>query len=233
MRRPTEIPRFLFLAALLSMHALSAVGQSRPPGEATLRVRIPRFELVNETLADGIAKLSLESLPLAIGLEEVLRPRFSDPPVPSPRFSMKLEDKTVREVLDALCGKDSRYTWSRDGAVINIYPRATVGDPTYLLNRKLEKLELKGITDVEQGLSAIVQQLPRPKEQIALVQIGGDIAYPPQPWTATFEGVTVRQVINRLASHMDARTSWVFSGSKDFRAFSFFKRGFYPSTPER
>jgi hypothetical protein len=87
-------------------------------------------------------------------------------------------------------------------------------------------MELKQLTDIQQGLFAIVNQLPPPKEQVAVAQIGGDDSYPPEPWTTSYEDLTVRQAINRLVHHMGERGSWAFTGSADFRAFAFNRQGF-------
>jgi hypothetical protein len=95
------------------------------------------------------------------------------------------------------------------------------------LNRKLKRLELKGLTDVQQGLLAIVDQLPPPSEQVAIAQIGGAYSYPEEPWTMNYENITVRQAVNRLVVHMGERGSWAFTGSKDFRAFAISIQGFF------
>jgi hypothetical protein len=87
-------------------------------------------------------------------------------------------------------------------------------------------LDLKELTDIQQGLFAIANQLPPPREQVAVAQIGGDDSYPPEPWTTSYEDLTVRQAINRLVHHMGERGSWAFGGSADFRAFAFNRQGF-------
>ena len=161
-------------------------------------------------------------MPFGFGFEKILKPTLSGPDLPDPSLELKLQGKSIREILDALCKADPRYTWSQDGSTVNFFPRAVVEDPTYLLNRKLPKLELKNATDVQDGLLAIHRQLPPPAEQIAQAQAGGDDPYPPEPWTVTSENVTVRKVINRLAQHGGRYGIWIFGGSKDFRAFGFF-----------
>ena len=194
--------------------------------ELVLSRRIPQFTLLQGTLYDGVKKLSSGPAPFAFGFEEVLNERFSDPDIENPRFDLRLENKTVRDILDALSASDSRYTWSSEAFTINIYPRATVTDAAYLVNRKLPKLELAGITDIDQGLLAIVHQLPPPQEQVAHVQTGGDSSYPLQPWHGSFQDLSVRQAMNRLVAHMGPHACWIFHGSRDFRAFTFFRTGF-------
>ena len=116
--------------------------------------------------------------------------------------------------------------WSTDDIFINVYSIKTVNDASYLLNRRLLRLDLKELTDIQQGLLAIVNQLPPPSEQVAVAQIGGDVSYPPEPWTTSYEHLTVRQALNRLVHHMGEQGSWAFTGSADFRAFAFNKQGF-------
>jgi hypothetical protein len=219
----------IFLVFLtLSMSASKAVREE--PTASVLNTTIPDFFLADQTIFDGVSELSSESVPLAFGFENVLKVKFGDPPIPDPLIDVTLQDATVKEILDALCKADPRYTWSLDGSTVNIYPRETTDDPSYLLNRRLEKLDIKNITDIDDGLLAIAQQLPPPLEQIAHAQVGGDTTYPPQTWTATFEKLTVRQAVNRLADHMGAHSAWFFSGSRDFRAFAFYRLGFRKPT---
>jgi hypothetical protein len=206
--------------------ALPRSGQESGPGEVVQNARIRELKLQDQTLLDALALLSYEDKRLRFGFEEVLKDRFSDPPIANPRLSVDLENKTIRQVLDALCEMDPRYAWSSDAWTINVYPRATVSDPSYLLNRKLGRLELRAVTDIQQPLLAISQQLPPPREQIALVQMGGDLSYPPDPWNSTFTDTSVRKVVNRIADRLGPRGSWIFSGSRDFRQFSFYKAAF-------
>jgi len=184
--------------------------------------KIAHFEVVDRTIFDGLASLSVATESLSFGFEEVLRDRFKDAPKQHPRFTVRLEQKTVREILDVLCKMDSRYVWSEDGETVNVYPRETVADADYLLNRHLNQLEIQDIKSVDGGLLAIARQLPPPTEQIAIAQVGGSLSYS-NPWSAQLHNVTVRQAINVLASRLGPRGSWTFSGSRDFRTFSFHK----------
>jgi hypothetical protein len=197
--------------------------------ELVLSRRVPQFTLLQGTIYDGLKSLSAGPVPFAFGFEEVLKEKFSDTEIRDPRFDLRLENKTVRNILDALCASDSRYTWSSDTFTVNVHPRATAADVTYLLNRRLPRLELAGITDIDQGLLAVVHQLPPPEEQVAHVQTGGDSSYPLEPWHASFQDLSVRQAMNRLVAHMGQHACWIFHGSRDFRAFTFFRTGFSES----
>ena len=197
--------------------------QSEPrSGSRLLNTRVTEFEMHDETVLDGLWNLARGPSPFGFGFERVLKRRLTDSDIPDPRFSLELKGKTIREVLNALCEADHRFTWSMDGATVNVFPRAISNDASYLLNRKLERFELKNATDVQNGLLAIVNQLPPPVEHVAEAQIGGADPYPPEPWTVTFQNLTVRQVVNRLAAHGGRCGTWIFGGSMDFRTFGFF-----------
>jgi len=223
--RITALIWFLSCASLLAQP--SAI--TPPPAKFEDRVlskKISDFTMAKGTLLDGLKSLSSGPTPFALGFEEVLREKFADPAVPAPHFDLQMRNKTVREILNALCLADPRYAWSFEGETVNVYPRATANDARYLLNRSLAKFELDGITDIDQGLLAIVHQLPNPVEQVAHVQMGGDSSYPAEPWKASFQNLTVREAINHLVGHMGPRGCWIFHGSRDFRAFTFLRYGF-------
>jgi hypothetical protein len=205
-----------------------AAGQGRLPNkadEAHLTRRIQHFEITDAGLVDGIASLSLDqAAELHLGVEEILRDKLSNPTDRTVHFSLRLENKSVREILDTLCQFDSRYAWSTDGPSINIYPRGTIDDPSYLLNYTLEEITLEEIADPDKVFVLLHRQLP--KEQLAYIQMGGDISYA-KPWTSVFDHLTVRQLINRVAEHLGARSAWIFHGSKNERLFTFQKGGFH------
>jgi hypothetical protein len=212
---------FLFLLAA-SAYGLSRAAVQDLPKENRLDSRVPQFELNKESLLDGLWKLARGSVPFGFGFEKLLKSKLSDPDTPDPSLTLHLQNKSMREILDALCEADPRYTWSADDGIVDVFPRATVGDDSYLLNRRLPRFELKNATDIQNGLLAIARQLPPPVEQIAEAQLGGGDPYPPEPWSIALEDVTVREVINRIASHGGPYGIWIFGGAKDFRAFSFF-----------
>lgn len=218
--------RFLSLTLLFTLAGTFATAQQLPAPSGSagkfLDAKLPEFELHNQTLIDGLWELARAPAPFAFGFEKVLKNKLADPDIPDLRFGLQLKNKSVREVLDALCHADPRFTWSVDGATVNVFPRAAIDDSSYLLNRKLERFELKNATDVQNGLLAIVHQLPPPVEQVANAQLGGADPYPPEPWTVTYYNLTVRQVVNRLAAHGGPCGIWIFGGAKDFRAFGFF-----------
>jgi hypothetical protein len=207
--------------------------QLRSASAATqpLDVRVHRFDVVDAILRDGISELSLKHIEgLHLGFEEIIRSKIQeDPRSLSPHFSLHLEGKTVREIIDALCESDARYTWVEDAASINIYPRATSDDPSYLLNFRIDRMVVSDIPDPDQGLTPLSKLFP--EQQVGYFGAGlGDNTYAGH-WTATFEDLTVRQFINRLAEHMGPRTSWIWQGGTGERMFTFLKDGFHTSQP--
>ncbi|MGB8474435.1 MAG: hypothetical protein WCE61_10155 [Candidatus Acidiferrum sp.] len=216
---------FLVVVFVLTPSMRPATQQSSIDSDPTnkpLEAKVREFQLDNETILDGLWKLARSTVPFGFGFEKILKTKLADPELPDPKFSFRLEGKSIREILDALCQTDARYAWSVDTARVNVYPLAVVVDPTHLLNRKLAKFRLSNASDVQKGLFEISRQLPPPFEQLAVAQVGGGDPYPPEPWTVTLSNVTVRQVINRLAAHGGPNGIWIFGGAKDFRAFGFF-----------
>ena len=184
---------------------------------------VPDFTLQDATLIDGISLLSLK-VTAHIGLEEITRQKIMDPPDRRILFSLRLENRSVRDILDALCQSDSRYMWSVDGETINVYPRMTTEDPSYLFNLRLDTLQLDAVADPDHALTPLVRKLPA--QQIGYMGVGlSDNAYP-APWTTRFENLTVRQFANRISEHMGAHTSWVWQGGHNERMFTFVTGGF-------
>ncbi len=188
--------------------------------QSSLEQKVKDFELVDESLIDGIAKLSQLPIELHFGVEEILGSTFTDRVAREVRFSIKLQDQTVSEILDALCRADSRYVWSTDGNTVNVYPRTTVNDDSLLPNMLVKRIEVTKIGQPEDALTFLVRQLP--KQDIGDSSLGGDSRYA-EPWTASFENITVRQFINRIAEHMGPRTSWFWHGIKNEAYFTFLK----------
>jgi len=219
---------FLFVCSpvLLVHERMRADATSVTHVPLVLGTRVPEFNLNDETIEVGLKRLASGQTTFAMGFEHQLKSKQTDAPIQDPPLTLHLKMTTVRGALDAMCRADGRYTWSTDDTFINVYPTKTLNDNSYLLNRRLKRLDLNELTDVQQGLLAIVNQLPPPKEQVAIAQIGGDYSYPPEPWTTNYENITVRQAINRLVRHMRGRGSWALTGSVDFRAFAFSSQGF-------
>jgi len=196
-------------------------------------VKIERFDLSDAILRDGVSELSLERIDgLHLGFEEIIRSNIQDDPwIITPHFSLHLRNKSVGEILDALCASDLRYIWSEDGDTINVYPRAINSDPSYLLNLRIDGIVLEDKPDPDQALTPLSKLFPA--QQVGYFGPGlGDNTYP-QLWTTTFEDLTVRQFVNRIAEHMGLRTAWIWQGGKGERMFTFVKGGFHTIRADR
>jgi len=214
-----------FSVVAVAMLCAVAAAQAEPDINSVLDHKVAVFDLTDTTVIEGLSQLSTESISgLHLGIEEILRARWSDPPIQSVKFSLKLQNTTVRAILDALCERDDRYQWSTDGATINVIPRDSVGDTAFFMNKKIRQLQLSSVRSPEQALFSLSSLLQH--EQLGEAGVGGDSSYV-QGWTARFEDVTVCQFINRISEHIGLRGSWILSGSKDQRFFFFFKLGFH------
>ena len=119
----------------------------------------------------------------------------------------------MRNILNALCAADPRYAWSIEGATIDIYPKNQIGDKADFLNFQIERIRLEEVPDPDQALTPLDKIFPG---IVGYMQIGGDNRYA-EPWTITFEHLTVRQFANRIAEHMGSNTSWTWQGGKTGR----------------
>jgi hypothetical protein len=228
--------RYLRFSILALFLVASGLAQSAPNDQPTrgsagspLDVRIDRFDIDDAVLRDALSELSLKGVEgLHLGFEEIIRNRIQDDPrTLSPHFSLHLESRTVKQVLDALCASDARYTWSQDGESVNVYPKSTKDDSRYLLNLQIDRVAFKDVPDPDRALTPLFKLFP--EQQIGYFGPGlGNNTYA-EPWTAVFERLTVRQFANRLAEHMGPRTSWVWEGGQQERAFTFLKGGFNTS----
>ncbi len=222
-------PASIFAALILALtvcnygHGTSA-GTEDLPSAAALSNKVAQFGVTDATMIDGLSKLSYEPIAgLHLGVEEIIRDRASGPTDQSVRFSLSLHDVTVRDILNALCKSDRRYMWSVDGSTVNVYPRETVGQSSYLLNRELDSIALKNINGPSDALTSLMKLLPN--EQLGYAGIGVNNDYP-EPWSAAFSNLTVRQLMNRLSEHNGPRGGWIWSGSRGQRFFAYFERGF-------
>jgi hypothetical protein len=214
----------LFVLAANSYGQTTAVSSDGFSTTPALSNKVAHFDLADATLLDALSKLSLEPIAnLHLGIEEIIRDKFSEPTDRSIRFSLNLHDVTVRDILETLCKSDDRYTWSTDGSSVNVYPRQIVGNSSYLLNRELDSIALKNINGPSDALTPLVKLLPDEQLGYAGITVNNDYA---EPWNAVFNHLTVRQLMNRLSEHNGPRGGWIWTGSTGQRFFAYFERGF-------
>lgn len=222
----TPVCLILLLRALAFGQDPHSLQSTEGRAKAALEARVSFFDVRDAILRDGLSDLSLKNVDgLHLGFEEIIRDDIQDDArALSTHFSLHLENKSVRQILDALCQSDPRYTWSEDAASINVYPRAAKQDPSYLLNLRIDPIAVADIPDPDQALTPLSKLFP--EQQVGYFGPGlGDNTYS-ESWTAVFEHLTVRQFINRIAEHLGSRNSWVWGGGRQERMFTFLKGGF-------
>jgi hypothetical protein len=167
----------------------------------------------------GITRLGHDA-GLAISVEYPLGESVKDRPPALRRFHAEVPAGTVSDVLDRLTALDQQFSWQRSGKMINVFPRSVLADRTYLMNRVVESFSYDRISDVERAVYSAVGKLPLPTEQIAIMQTGAVLVLP-EPWTTTFQNITVRELLDRLMIRLGPQYGWELSGSKDFRLLRF------------
>lgn len=224
MQTASSLAILLFVFASATYAQTAPVGPDGVPTLLVLSNRVARFDLKDATLIDALSKLSHEPIAdLHLGIEEIIQDKSSESTDRSVRFSLTLHDVAVRDIMDTLCESDSRYTWSVDGPSVNVYPRETVSNSSYLLNRELNSIALENINGPADALTTLMKLLPG--EQLGYAGIGVNHDYR-EAWSAVFNHLTVRQLMNRLSEHYGPRGGWIWNGIGGQRFFAYFERGF-------
>ena len=187
-----------------------------------LTQKIASLTLSQETIFDGIAKLNqITDLPYSIEL--ALKPTRQSPDISNPTFTAEIQGKTLREALDWLCTLDPRYAWSSDGTTINIFPRSTLGNHQYFMNKRLPSLHLDNARNAEGPVFQALRELPGKQEQLAIF-FGGMNTDLPKPWTQDFRDISIRELLNRSAQQLCHTCGWELFGSQEFRLVAFHSR---------
>jgi hypothetical protein len=169
--------------------------------------RVDVVELKAETIFDAIGRLN-QAFDVAISIEGILPEKGT---TTNPRFTGRMENRTLAETLTWLCVLDNRYTWARDGNVANLFPRGVQNDATYLFNRQLPLLRFEDISQVSEATMQVVHQLPGQPQQLVYWGVGGNQVFA-KPWSATFSHLSVRQALNRIAQQMGPTNGWQVGG---------------------
>src|SRR6266481_6044385 len=226
MKTAGRLAALLFVLTTFNYGQATSVSIEDSPSTPALSNRLAHFDLTDATIIDALSKLSDEPIAgLHLGIEEIIQEKSTEPPDRSIRFSLSLHNTTVREIIDSLCKSNRRYIWSVDGSSVDVYPRETDGNSSYLPNRELDSIALKNINGPPDALTPLMKLLP--DEQLGYAGIGMGINNDyPEPWNAVFNKLTVRQLMNRLSEHNGPLGGWIWSGYRGQRFFAFFERGF-------
>ncbi len=210
------------LCALVPRQAYPQIPGTRQAKSDPFEKRMAHLQLQDQTFLDGLGKLN-EVYDISFSIELIPTPKGARALPVNPKFTASIENKNLYEALDWLCGLDARFAWVRDGNSVNIFSRASRTDPHYLFNRILQVFAIQGVPDAQRAVMEAVGQLPPPKEQLAVLVMGGSVQFA-KPWTATFSDITLRQAINRIALQLGPAAGWEFGGTEDFRFLSFHTR---------
>ncbi len=209
----------------------TALGQECQPAgvnvnpTSALKQRIDGVALQDESLFDAIARLN-EQTDVSFALETI-----GNGPSHSPKFNISFHGKTLEELLILLTSLDPRFQWKADGHTINIVPRSIVGNERYILNLRLETVNIDHARDAGEALGqALRQAIDRVAaegrtEKGVLDRMGPTLAFE-KPWSVTLHQCTVRQVLNRIAEKLGPAHGWQFSSTPDlgFRQMVFHSR---------
>lgn len=190
-----------------------------------LKQATPAFRLVNQTVIDGAAQLNQTTSDLAFAVEFPLGKTISAPAPAIATLDATIGSGTLGDALNRLCSLDPTFSWKKIGNTIHFVPRSLINDPTYVMNRKIEVLDLKDAPDAQTALFAAVAQLPSPKEGMGIKQSGLSLNFS-RPWTASFKDITVREVLDKIAEQLGRNYGWQFGGAADFRLVTFHYRLF-------
>ena len=185
---------------------------------STVEQKVGPIKLENEYLVDGLAKLNMQTQGVGFAIE-FLPGTPNSPPPPDPRFTTEKDAGTLGKALDWLCDLDPRYTWKLQGRTINIIPRDRFAEPTYLFNRRLSGLTFVDLTNADDSLEKIFKPIVKPSESVISLSSAGSFA---KPWTATFEDITVRDALNRVAENLGAGHGWMVYGNDETRIIDFY-----------
>jgi hypothetical protein len=202
----------LTLGVRIDLAQDSSKGAEKDPFDQKVTV----VELRDETIFDAIGRLN-QSYDVAISIEGILPDQGV---VTNPKFRGEIENRTLGEALTWLCTLDGRYTWTRDGTMANLFPTKFRDDPHYFFNRSLPILKFQDARQSGEAAIDVVHQLGDPAEHLIFLGIGGTQAFP-KPWTATFNDITVRQALNRIAQQLGPTCGWQIGGTTNARLIMF------------
>ncbi len=224
-----RVERLAFAATIVLLSKIGVSQQSNIKPNDPFQEHVAGIELKEQSVIDGIAMLS-HAGNFAVSVEYPLGKTISEPAPQLKIVTATIGPGTVAEVLDKLCALDTTFIWTKDGNMLNVLPRNLAHEPGYLLNRTVGEVAFQDIQTANDTVMKLVDQLPGPREQVAVLQVGPPLNFA-QTWTITLKNITVRQVFDTTARQLGPTFGWQFSGAQDFRIITFHE-GLLP-TPSR
>jgi len=214
--------RMRFAALAVMLWFLPGVAWPQvPEGSSALDQRVATFELRDETLFDGLAKLNA-STNLAFSIERIVPFDQKSPPVKDPRFTARRENATVREILDGLCGLDGRYIWTSSGNMVNVLPRARQSDTSYFMNQRVGTLKVSKENPFAVVFAA-TQSLPGKAIPLGSLLMGAAQKYP-KAMRFDLSGRSIREIANLAATQMGPGWGWELTGWEGYHLLLFHLR---------
>jgi hypothetical protein len=203
------------LLALMTLHFPLQETTPAPPADP-LEQRVAVLELKDDTLGNALGRVN-QTFDISISIEGVLP---EEGIIANPKFSVNIENRTIAEVLDQLCRLDTRYVWTRDGNNVNLFPKASLNDRNYFFDRVLPELDFRDLRELSDAIVAIDHQADDPRGGVILMGIGQTHGFA-DPWTQSFNNLTVRQALNRIARRLGPTYGWQIGGTNKARLIVF------------
>jgi hypothetical protein len=190
--------------------------QSTTPLLDPLTQNVGSFVIKDETIGDALGRLN-QLFDISISIEGVLPEEGT---ITNPKLSGTLENRTLAGVLDWLCDLDGRYTWARDDDNVNIFPRASLNDARYFFKQTIADLRFEHVRKVADAVLAVDRQSGDQQGGVIYMGFGQAQSFA-QDWTASFEKLTVRQALNRIARRLGPTCGWQVGGTTKARLIVF------------
>jgi len=167
---------------------------------------IKLFEVKNVSIEQVIHKLN-HQYKVPACLETIPLIKWDDPV--SITFSLKLQNTTLHQILDALTKIDKRYFWIEKENIINVIPEVFKNDSAYILNQKILKFAVKNVTRNE--AIATLLSLPKiEKHDLILLPEGRlrSMDWKAPIFSLNLYNVTIREILNAIVKS-EGNTYWV------------------------
>ncbi len=190
---------------------------------ATLEREIPIFDVANVPMLLAVSKLRelgvracFEEVELDPQHDRIFNEKQQPVGVRKSVFSLHLEKKTVREILDALTKADGGYAWKLDTntGVINIFPASPISKQPYagsVLNWIVERLDTEG-----KGRLVVLQDDLNLKAHSITPFWRGSYDYYNSPISLHVKNTPLTEILNKISS-APPQLCWTLAGFKGGR----------------
>ena len=200
---------------LFFFFASSLKAQDQPD---ILNLQIPRFSITNATMEDALRKLLAWGI--QVGLEKVPVSEEQQ----ETKISLDLQSVSVRDILDHLVARDSRYEWEgyarhfRPTRFINVFPSGAKEDGNNLMNIRTEETVIEGEGSPEEAIQYVRLWVSELSNRIYRSQPGAIVGAKTGPVFGgpvelkadfIFRDLTVREILNEVALRTDGK-GWVY-----------------------